>query len=310
MKSAKISKDNYNYLKENEQEATKILKTLKKRREKGLPVDVLDSSDLSQSTFVEIDLTGKKPIAREGVKTKRDMPIAHRRGSRRIEPRLHSQLSATHDISQQIGEAIQVQSILRFDLKLIYIVDDDAHSMREELMVFASDSDDQQSVDGELPEALMNIVQDLYNSVLTDRFSRSIPLVTNIDLDELSFAPLSATMTESNHIDSFIELGNLANDTLSLAFNSYSLRCFNYHLAKTALVEKILSQNNHLSRTQALYSLKSLYRSTRVLALDYDQDLFDAEWDKLKQTAYRGKVLYEFMDELKLGTGCKVLLTF
>ena len=34
----------------------------------------------------------------------------------------------------------------------------------------------------------------------------------------------------------------------------------------------------------------------------------DIEWNQLKQSSKRGKALYEFMKELRLGTYCKSLL--
>ena len=78
-KTAKISKDIFNYLRDNDKEAKQVLKSLEKRRKKDLPVELDNSSQISQTAIVEVDLTGMKPIVLEGEHAIRDMPVVSRK---------------------------------------------------------------------------------------------------------------------------------------------------------------------------------------------------------------------------------------
>ena len=71
-KTAKISKKNYNFLKDNEEEVKQILKSLGKRKQKDLPVQVAGSSQLAENAPVVVDLSGMRPTVAEGVIAVRD----------------------------------------------------------------------------------------------------------------------------------------------------------------------------------------------------------------------------------------------
>ena len=115
--------------------------------------------------------------------------------------------------------------------------------------------------------------------------------------EELEFVPLSLQDSEQDHIASFKIRGLLADKTLVASEQSYALRCYNTYLAKWALVEKIMNLEPALTVAQVLYTLKEkyaqLYGATDNVVL---------EWGKMKRCAIRGKVLYDFMMNLNLGT--------
>jgi len=77
--NSKNQQKNYNYFKDNVEEAKQILKSLEKRKQKDLPVQVAGCSQLAEFAPVVVDLSGMRPNFAEGVIAVRDMPIQNRR---------------------------------------------------------------------------------------------------------------------------------------------------------------------------------------------------------------------------------------
>ena len=149
--------------------------------------------------------------------------------------------------------------------------------------------------DDRLPEKLQIIVNDLYSSVNSPIFNRTVSQTPLLELNEFSFVPLTNNALETLHLSSFKDNGLLAEKTRTTSDSSYSLRCFNTYLAKQALVKKLMDVDPTKSEAQVIYSL-----SDRISQESY----VDIEWNQLKQCSKRGKALYDFMKELNLGTYC------
>ena len=139
----------------------------------------------------------------------------------------------------------------------------------------------------------------MYNSVNSPRFNCTISQTPTLELNEFTFVPLTNNALETLHVASFRDKGLLAEKTRATAESSYSLRCYNSYLSKQALVKKFMDLDP--TKTE-VYSLKDGFSEGANV---------DIEWNRLKQSSKRGKALYEFMNELNLGTYCKsLLLTF
>ena len=84
MNPVKITKEKFNFLKNNSKEAKQVLQFLEKRRKLNLSVDIDGSSQLSQAALLQVDLSGKYPIVPEGTEAIRDMPIVPRKKRRPV----------------------------------------------------------------------------------------------------------------------------------------------------------------------------------------------------------------------------------
>ena len=272
-KTAKISKEIYNYLRDNENEAKQVLKSLEKRRKKDLPMQLDNSSQISQSAIVEVDLTGMKPIVLEGQEATRDMPVVPRK-RKTVTLQSEQELLQVEERHFQVPEEQQV---------------DDEQEQEEGIQELNEEED------GRLPEKLQIIVNDLYSSVNSPIFNRTVSQTPLLELNEFSFVPLTNNALETLHLSSFKDNGLLAEKTRTTSDSSYSLRCFNTYLAKQALVKKLMDVDPTKSEAQVLYSL-----CDRISQESY----VDIEWNQLKQCSKRGKALYDFMKELNLGTYC------
>ena len=293
-KTAKISKEIYNYLRDNENEAKQVLKSLEKRRKKDLPMQLDNSSQISQSAIVEVDLTGMKPIVLEGQEATRDMPVVPRK-RKSVTPHSEQELLQVEERHFQVPEEQQVEAQEQLQ------VDDRPFQVPEEQQVDDEQEQEEgiqelnEEEDGRLPEKLQIIVNDLYSSVNSPIFNRTVSQTPLLELNEFSFVPLTNNALETLHLSSFKDNGLLAEKTRTTSDSSYSLRCFNTYLAKQALVKKLMDVDPTKSEAQVLYSL-----CDRISQESY----VDIEWNQLKQCSKRGKALYDFMKELNLGTYC------
>jgi len=298
-KTAKISKEIFNYLRDNENEAKQVLKSLEKRRKKDLPMELDNSSQISQSAIVEVDLTGMKPVVLEGQEAIRDMPVVPRK---RKTVTLQSEQEQLQEEDRQFQvpeeqeqeqeqeqgqEQEQVEDILFQE----HEEKEQEQEQEEEIQELIEEEDDV------LPEKLQIIVNDLYSSVNSPIFNRTVSQTPLLELNEFSFVPLTNNALENLHLSSFKDNGLLAEKTRTSADSSYSLRCFNTYLAKQALVKKLMDIDPTKSEAQVLYSLNDrISQESNV----------DIEWNQLKQCSKRGKALYDLMKELNLGTYCNL----
>jgi hypothetical protein len=146
-----------------------------------------------------------------------------------------------------------------------------------------------------LPERLLSIVKSLYDSVNSPEFTHTLSQVPSLELSEFSFHPLTTEDNEPLHLTSIKDRFDLTEKTRSALNRSYSLRCYNTFLAKRALVEKLMDVHTSQTESQVVYSLKDkLIISEKEI-----------NWYNLKKCCSRGKALFDFMDELNLGTFCK-----
>lgn len=304
-KTAKISKEIFNYLRNNENEAKQVLKSLEKRRKKDLPVEIDGSSQISQSALVEVDLTGMKRAVLDGVIAVRDMPIISRKRKSLTTQNEQEQLEeddSQEPEEQQFDEPEQLQQF-------------DEHEQLQELQDEESQEPEEQQLNEEeqvevgsrvlsedlvvgLPENLLLIVNDLYYSLKSPIFNPTLTQIPPVELNEFSFVPLTSNASETLHLSSFTNNGLLAEKTRNNADSSYSLRCFNTYLAMQAWVKKVMDLEPAKTETQVIYSLKDRISQGNNV---------DIEWNHLKRCSRRGKALYEFMDQLNFGTFCITL---
>ena len=292
-KTAKISKEIFNYLRDNENEAKQVLKSLEKRRKKDLPMELDNSSQISQSAIVEVDLTGRKPIVLEGQEAIRDMPVVPRKRKTVTLQSEQEQLQEEDRQFQVPEEQEQEQEQGQEQVEDILFQEhgekEQEQEQEEEIQVLIEEEDDV------LPEKLQIIVNDLYSSVNSPIFNRTVSQTPLLELNEFSFVPLTNNALENLHLSSFKDNGLLAEKTRTSADSSYSLRCFNTYLAKQALVKKLMDIDPTKSEAQVLYSLNDRISQESNLEI---------EWNQLKQCSKRGKALYDLMKELNLGTYC------
>jgi hypothetical protein len=269
---------------------------LEKRRKSNLPIRVADSSDLSQSDIVEVDLTGKKPIVLEGEEPLRDMPVAVRK--KRLVRVVHSPLvQEEHNDSAEMGDKEDASD--RNDWNSQEEQDDGLGGESEQGLEENVPTESQITI-APLSTKLQVIVKDLYDSITSPNFNRTIVQMPTVVLDEFTFVPLSMSQSESLHMASLKEKALLAEKTRASANNSYSLRCFNAYLARRALIDKLKEIDPAKSESQIVYYLKE-----RLV----DFDLCDLNWENFKTCSYRGKAFADFMNGLNLGTYCKSILT-
>ena len=108
-KTVKIKKSEYNFIKQNQENVMKVLKSLSKRQQHDLPVDVVVSFQVSQSFLVKVDSSGMRPTVAAGKLAVRDMPIQNRRLRERNRRRA-AQRAVTEPEQQEI-EADQEQEM-------------------------------------------------------------------------------------------------------------------------------------------------------------------------------------------------------
>ena len=184
MNPLKITKDKFNYLKNNSKEAKQVLQLLEKRRKRNLPVDIDGSSELSQAALLQVDLTGKYPIVPEGREAIRDMPIVARK-KRRPVPEQDEEEDQDENQEQQQEEAPEEHAepedeanvgvalgIVVFTLLTTKLADDNA-----------DDSEEEEAIPIMLPARLQAIVDDVYDSVFTNTFTHC----PDINMEEYSF---------------------------------------------------------------------------------------------------------------------------
>ena len=287
-KSAKKTKDN-------EEEVKQILKSLGKRKQKDLPVQVAGSSQLAKNAPVVVDLSGMRPTVAEGVIAVRDMPIQNRR----LQARNRRRAAKRAVPEPQEEEQQQIEADQKHD---------DEQDQDQDLVEDQVDLEDHvqsptspplppsTSIQHQLPVKLKEIVDNIYDIIGQEKWVQSFPATA---LEEHSFVPLSLQDSEQDHFASFKKLGQLADQTLSASEQPYALRCYNTYLAQWTLVEKIMDLEPERTVAQVLYSLKEKY-----VRLQIGTDVV-LGWKKLKRCAVRGKVIYDFMMNLNLGTSGK-----
>ena len=318
--NSKNQQKNYNFLKDNEEEVKQILKSLGKRKQKDLPVQVAGSSQLAENAPVVVDLSGMRPTVAEGVIAVRDMPIQNRRlqarNRRRAaqravpEPQEEEQQQIEAD-QEHDDEQDQDQDLVEDQVDL----EDHVQSPTSPPLPPSTTIQQQPTetppiqqptapqpqlprpiAQQQIPVKLKEIVDNIYDIIGQEKWVQSFPAIA---LEEHSFVPLSLQDSEQDHFASFKKLGQLADQTLSASEQSYALRCYNTYLAQWALVEKIMDLEPERTVAQVLYSLKEKY-----VRLQIGTDVV-LGWKKLKRCAVRGKVIYDFMMNLNLGTSGK-----
>ncbi len=146
-KVAKISKEHYNYLKENRKMIGQVIKSMDKREKNELSVGIEDSSELSQSAIVQVDLTGMKPTISEGGNAERDMPVRKRKAT----------VIAAEEEGDVEEEDVQEEMFEAEEEEEEEAVEEEA--VQEEPTSQESVQSDQPVV---LPERLLNIVKSNY----------------------------------------------------------------------------------------------------------------------------------------------------
>ena len=272
--------------------AKQVLKSFEKRRKKNLPVALEHSSEVSQSAILVVDLTGKKPIVVEGENAIRDMPVVSRK---KVIDSPEKELEYDLDDDQEEdAEEVENEAVAEQEEFVKEVVGgEDEFEEAEKEVEF-----EEEEATRHLPEKLQDVVNDLYDSLIGPHFNRTMTQTPAVELNEFSFVPLSASSSESLHLASFKEKGILAEKTRSSAKSSYSLRCYNTYLARSALVEKIMELDPSKTEAQVIYSLRE-----KVQALQGGSEM---DWENLKKCCFRGKALFEFNEELNLGTYGKV----
>jgi hypothetical protein len=301
-KTIELSKKIFNYLKDNAEEAKQVLRSNDKRRKKNLPVAVVDSSDLSQSAIIEVSISGMKPNVGKGKESIRDMPIVRRK---KVDDEDEDEDEDDND--NDVVDEVVVEVVDEAEQGNVDDNNDDNEETDQEEAIVEKDNEGdgvnlqevEEAAAAELPEKLKVIVNDLYDTIITPVFNRTITQTPALELSEFTFVPLTLTSPETLHLASFKENGLLAEKTKRTANSSYSLRCYNTYLAQLALVEKLMELYPAKTEAQVIYSLKELFKASLATNIDIN---IDAEWSKLKQCSKRGKALYDFMKELNLGT--------
>jgi len=288
-KTAKITKEQYNYLKDNRELAKKVIKAIEKRERQDLPVRIEGSSDLSQSAVVKVDLTGMKPTVGEGEVAIRDLTVKKRKPTVIAQ---QAEEQSQEDDSDHDGGVYRSQESSQFQ-------EERGADIEDGLVSNQSDQSSQRSdLAIQLPERLSSIVDALYDCVNSPTFTRHVTQTPSLELSEFTFHPLSSDDSESLHLASIKKHFELTERTRSSSERSYSLRCYNTFLVKSALVEKIMENDPTKSEAQVVYSLKD-----KLMAFDIN---FNRE--NFKTCCSRGKALTDFMKELDLDTYCKLYI--
>ena len=237
-KTINISKEIFNFLRDNENTAKQVLKSFEKRRKKNLPVALEHSSEVSQSAILVVDLTGNKPIVVEGEEAVRDMPVVSRKKVIDSPEKavLDNDLDADQEeeVEEEAGayqEEVDEEPVGKegeFEAEEQKEEESEAEQEFEEEE--EEDEEEEEPTRQRLPEKLQGIVDDLYDALTGPNFTRTITQTPTVELSEFSFVPLSTSSTESLHLASFKEKGILAEKTRSSAKSSYSLRCYNAYL--------------------------------------------------------------------------------
>ena len=286
-KTAKISKEIFSYLRDNEKEVRLVLKSLEKRRKNDLSIELDNSSQTSQSAIVEVDLTGMKPIVLEGENAIRDMPVVQRKRKLVIPQPEPEQVEEEHNEDEHLEEE-EEQNLGNI-----------SENEQDEEVEEQEEEEVEQEDAVILAQKLQDIVDNVYDAVMGTTFNRNITQVPVLELTEFNFDPLPATSSESLHLSSFNSLGLLAKNTRAISDGSYSLRCYNTYLGERSLVKQIMNQDNSKTEAQVIYSLKEKFQLFQTTTVDFELD-----WQVLKKCCSRGKALYDFMKELNLGTYC------
>ena len=277
-----VPKDKFNYVKENKENVKKLIKVLDKREKAGKSVDVEDSSQLSQTALVEVDVSGRYSFVAEGEEAQLDLVVARRTMKRKTpEP------VSTSGPSQESPEATTR------DPERQHSPEPPAHVL--------------------LPEKLEKLKEELYKSVLNLDLKQTPPL----HIAEFLFEAHSIDVEEEAHITSLQEKGLLAHQTKVISDSSFSLRCFNTFKAEKSWFEKIRRETTETISLKNRYKSYQidLWEAANVTSFQESHESFIASredellrlnsvWATLKKCSSRGKNLYEFVLGLNLGTKC------
>jgi hypothetical protein len=165
-KIIKISKEKYNYLKQNKNDIQQIIKSIDKRQKMNLPVRIQNSSELSEEDLVSVDVSGQKQTVGEGFIAVRDMPIRRRAFRRQVGPAPAIEVAAEQEQEEEQEDEHLNNNLIEIEIpapaiEAAVVAEEHLNDNEEELEL-----DDQQLEVEDLQENQVELLGLLYPNLL------------------------------------------------------------------------------------------------------------------------------------------------